>query len=165
MQTQVALYHLAHLGLYRVVLLPYLEVLPLLRFEKLHLCLHQTTAQAVLVRNPTIRDRRFGPELVIIKKGEHGVLFYSDKVKFSFPAFPIEEVQDPTGAGDTFAGGVMGYLTKVNKINEKSLKTAIIYGTTMASFNVQGFGNERTAPLTMVKVEQRKKELLKFITY
>lgn len=109
--------------------------------------------------------RSFGPEMVIIKKGEHGVLFYSDKVKFSFPAFPIDEVKDPTGAGDTFAGGVMGYLTKVNKVNEKTLKAAIIYGTTIASFNVEGFGNEKTAPLTMAKVEKRKKELLSFITY
>ena len=109
--------------------------------------------------------RRFGPELVIIKKGEHGVLFYSDKVKFSFPAYPIDEVKDPTGAGDIFAGGVMGYLTKVNKINEKTLKTAVIYCITIASFNEQGFGNEKTAPLTMAKVEKRKKEFLDFITY
>ncbi len=109
--------------------------------------------------------RRFGPELIIIKKGEHGVLFYSEKIKFSFPAYPIDEVKDPTGAGDTFAGGVMGYLTKVNKINAKTLKTAVIYGTTIASFNVEGFGNERTATLTMAKVEKRKKELLNFISY
>ena len=109
--------------------------------------------------------RRFGPKLVIIKKGEHGVLFYSDKIKFSFPAYPIDEVKDPTGAGDTFAGGVMGYLTKAGKINEKTLKAAVIYGTTIASFNVEGFGMEKTATLTMTKVEKRKKELLDFITY
>lgn len=109
--------------------------------------------------------RRLGPEMVIIKKGEHGVLFYSDKVKFSFPAYPIDEVKDPTGAGDTFAGGVMGYLTKVKKVNAQTLKSAVIYGTTIASFNVEGFGMEKTAVLTMAKVEQRRKELLKFITY
>lgn len=109
--------------------------------------------------------RRFGPQLVIIKKGEHGVLFYSDDVKFAFPAYPVDEVKDPTGAGDTFAGGVMGYLTGANKISARTLKTAVIYGTTVASFNVQGFGNQRTAGLTMAKVEQRKKELLNFITY
>ncbi len=109
--------------------------------------------------------RRLGPELVIIKKGEHGVLFESDKVKFSFPAFPIDEVKDPTGAGDTFAGGVMGYLTKVNKINAQTLKTAVIYGITVASFNVQGFGNEKTALLTLATVEKRKRELLNFISY
>ncbi|MCB9771704.1 MAG: bifunctional hydroxymethylpyrimidine kinase/phosphomethylpyrimidine kinase [Candidatus Omnitrophica bacterium] len=109
--------------------------------------------------------RRFGPKLIIIKKGEHGVLFYSDKIKFSFPAYPIDEVKDPTGAGDTFAGGVMGYLTKAGKINEKTLKAAVIYGTTIASFNVEGFGMEKTAMLTMAKVEKRKKELLDFITY
>lgn len=109
--------------------------------------------------------RHFGPQLIIVKKGEHGVLFYSDKVRFSFPAYPVDEVKDPTGAGDTFAGGVMGYLTKVKRIDAKSLKTAVLYGTTLASFNVEGFGNEKTAPLTMAKVERRKKELLEFISY
>lgn len=109
--------------------------------------------------------RQLGPEMVIIKKGEHGVLFFSDKIKFSFPAYPIDEVKDPTGAGDTFAGGVMGYLTKVKKVNAQTLKSAVIYGTTIASFNVEGFGMEKTALLTMAKVEQRRKELLNFITY
>lgn len=109
--------------------------------------------------------RKCGPELIVVKKGEHGVLFYSDKIKFSFPAFPIDEVKDPTGAGDTFAGGLMGYLSKVNKLNAKALKEAVIYGTTIASFNVEGFGLEKTSTLTKAQVEKRKKELLEFITY
>src|SRR3989338_8615712 len=75
--------------------------------------------------------RNFGPKLIVVTKGEHGVLFYSDKVKFSFPAYPIEEVVDPTGAGDTFAGGLMGYLTKANKADAKTLKEAALYGTTL----------------------------------
>lgn len=109
--------------------------------------------------------RKYGPELIVVKKGEHGVLFYSDKIRFSFPAYPVDEVLDPTGAGDTFAGGVMGYLSKAKKLNVKTLKEAVIYGTTIASFNVQGFGMEKTSVLTKAQVEKRKKELLDFISY
>lgn len=109
--------------------------------------------------------RKMGPRLIVVKKGEHGVLFYSDKLKFSFPAYPIEEVVDPTGAGDTFAGGLMGYLSKAGKLNEKTLKTAVLYATTVASFNVEGFGVDKTARLTLSMVQRRMKELLKFISY
>lgn len=108
--------------------------------------------------------RRLGPQLIVVKKGEHGVLFYSDRLQFSFPAYPVEEVVDPTGAGDTFAGGLMGYLSKTKKVNEKNLKQAVIYATTLASFNVEGFGMEKTSPLTIPKVHQRMKKLLKFIS-
>ena len=111
------------------------------------------------------RLRGMGPEWIVIKKGEHGVLFYSDGFMFSYPAYPVERVVDPTGAGDTFAGGLMGYLSRVKKIDQKSLKEAVIYGTTLASFNVEGFGMEKTARLTMAQVNKRKNELLKFISY
>lgn len=110
------------------------------------------------------RLRKFGPKLVVVKKGEHGVLFYSDKFMFSFPAYPVEEVVDPTGAGDTFAGGLMGYLSKTKKITEKELKKAVVYATTVASFNVEGFGMERTSQLTLPVVHKRMKELLKFMS-
>ena len=110
------------------------------------------------------RLRKFGPKLVVVKKGEHGVLFYSDKLMFSFPAYPVEEVIDPTGAGDPFAGGLMGYLSKTKKITEKELKQAVIYATTVASFNVEGFGMEKTAQLTLPVVHKRMKELLKFMS-
>lgn len=110
------------------------------------------------------RLRQMGPKLIVVKKGEHGVLFYSDKLMFSFPAYPVEEVVDPTGAGDTFAGGLMGYLTKANKLNEKTLKQAVIYATTLASFNVEGFGMDKTAPLSMTHVNRRMKQLLRFIS-
>lgn len=108
--------------------------------------------------------RRFGPKLIVVKKGEHGVLFYSDKLMFSFPAYPVEHVVDPTGAGDTFAGGLMGYLSSVKQLNEASLKKAVVYGTTIASFNVEGFGMDVTETLTLAKVNQRLKKLLKFIS-
>lgn len=110
------------------------------------------------------RLRKFGPKLVVVKKGEHGVLFYSDKFMFSFPAYPVEEVVDPTGAGDTFAGGLMGYLSKTKKITEKELKRAVVYATTVASFNVEGFGMEKTSQLTLPVVHKRMKELLRFMS-
>ena len=103
-----------------------------------------------------------GPKMVVIKKGEHGVLFYSDKFMFAFPAYPVDKVVDPTGAGDTFAGALMGYLSKARKVDEKSLRKALLYATTVASFNVQGFGMGRSASLTMPEVEERVKHLVKF---
>jgi sugar/nucleoside kinase (ribokinase family) len=108
------------------------------------------------------RLRSMGPGMIVIKKGEHGVLFYSDRVMFAFPAYPVEKVVDPTGAGDTFAGGLMGYLSRANKLDDKTLRKACAYATTVASFNVQGFGMARTASLTMREVDERMKELVKF---
>src|SRR3989338_887024 len=96
--------------------------------------------------------RKLGPKLIVIKKGEHGALFYCDQFMFSFPAYPVEEVVDPTGAGDTFAGGLMGYLSRAKKINQQALKKAVLYGITLASFNVEGFGMDRTAPLDLNKI-------------
>ncbi len=122
------------------------------------------TAEANLVKAARVL-RRMGPKMVVVKKGEHGVLFDSDQFKFSFPAYPVERVVDPTGAGDTFAGGLMGYLSKTGKVDLKTLKTAVIYATTMASFNVEGFGMAKTASLTHAQVAQRMKELLAFISY
>lgn len=107
--------------------------------------------------------RRCGPRLIVVKKGEHGVLFYSDKFMFAFPAYPIDNVVDPTGAGDTFAGGLMGYLCQAPKINEETLRKAVLYATTVASFNVEGFGMERTAGLTMADVNRRMKRLVGFM--
>ena len=106
---------------------------------------------------------RMGPEFVVVKKGEHGMLFYTKKFMFSFPAFPVENVIDPTGAGDTFAGGLMGYLSKTGKINETVFRKAAVYATTMASFNVEGFGMAKTAPLTMTHINARMKTFIGFI--
>ena len=108
--------------------------------------------------------RKMGPQLIVIKKGEHGVLFYCDRFMFTFPAYPVEHVVDPTGAGDTFAGGLMGYLSKTGKVNESTLRQAVIYATTIASFNVEGFGMAKTADLTLPRVHARMKKLVKFIT-
>jgi len=108
--------------------------------------------------------RKMGPEFIIVKKGEHGVFFYCDQFMFSFPAYPVEHVVDPTGAGDTFAGGLMGYLTKTKRINEKAIREAVVYATTLASFNVEGFGMAKTANLTLGQVNKRKNHLIKHIT-
>src|ERR1700690_2623915 len=108
--------------------------------------------------------RAMGPRMIVIKKGEHGVLFYSDQVMFSFPAYPVDKVVDPTGAGDTFAGGLMGYLSRANNLDDKTLRKALLYATTVASYNVQGFGMARTAPLSMREVEERMKVLIKFFS-
>ena len=110
------------------------------------------------------RLRKMGPELIVIKKGEHGVFFYCDRFSFAFPAYPVEHVIDPTGAGDTFAGGLMGYLSKVSRINESALRKAVIYATTLASFNVEGYAMSKTATLTLSKVHARMKKLIKFIS-
>jgi len=107
--------------------------------------------------------RRMGPQMVVIKKGEHGVLFYCDRFMFTFPAYPVEHVVDPTGAGDTFAGGLMGYLSKAGRVNETALRKAVLYATALASFNVEGFGMAKTATLTLPRVHARMKKLIKFI--
>jgi len=96
-----------------------------------------------------------GPRMVLIKKGEHGVLFYNKKFIVSLPAYPVEKVVDPTGAGDTFAGGFMGYLVNAGKVNSSTIKKALAYGTVAASFNVEDFGLHRTSKLTRGNLERR----------
>jgi len=107
----------------------------------------------------------YGPRMILIKKGEHGVLFFSDKFIFSLPGYPTEKVIDPTGAGDTFAGGFMGYLTKVKRINEISIKKAIVYGTVAASFNVEDFGLNKTGHLVLKDLENRIAEFRKRVLF
>jgi sugar/nucleoside kinase (ribokinase family) len=109
--------------------------------------------------------RRQGPEMVLIKKGEHGVILYCDKFTFVLPAFPTATVVDPTGAGDTFAGGFMGYLSRQKKLNERALKSAVAYGTIAASFNVEAFGVGKTSALTLKSLRSRLAEFKKVITF
>lgn len=104
------------------------------------------------------RIHEMGPRYVVIKKGEHGaLLFHNDNVFFA-PALPLEEVFDPTGAGDTFAGGFSGYLAKTNNTSFDNMKNAVIYGSTLASFCVEKFGTERMLELTGDEVYQRLQE-------
>ncbi|WP_304142182.1 PfkB family carbohydrate kinase [Mesoflavibacter zeaxanthinifaciens] len=96
-----------------------------------------------------------GPKYVVIKKGEHGALLFHDDNVFYAPALPLEEVFDPTGAGDTFAGGFAGYLASTNDVSFENMKNAIIYGSTLASFCVEKFGTERMLTLTQDEVNKR----------
>ncbi|MFV8441514.1 PfkB family carbohydrate kinase [Flavobacterium sp. LB2P44] len=96
-----------------------------------------------------------GPKYVVIKKGEHGALLFHNKEVFFAPALPLEEVFDPTGAGDTFAGGFAGYLTQSENISFENMKNAVIYGSNLASFSVEKFGTERMVNLNKEEVVSR----------
>ncbi|WP_336066953.1 PfkB family carbohydrate kinase [Mesoflavibacter sp. CH_XMU1404-2] len=96
-----------------------------------------------------------GPKYVVIKKGEHGALLFHDENVFYAPALPLEEVFDPTGAGDTFAGGFAGYLASTGDVSFENMKNAVIYGSTLASFCVEKFGTERMLNLTQDEVNKR----------
>ncbi|MDD3905093.1 MAG: PfkB family carbohydrate kinase [Candidatus Omnitrophica bacterium] len=107
----------------------------------------------------------FGPKAVIIKKGEHGVIYFSKDSHFIAPAYLLETVYDPTGAGDTFAGGMIGYLSKVGKVNEASVRKSIIYGSILASFVVEGFSVDRMLEISTDEINLRYKhfkEITKF---
>jgi len=97
----------------------------------------------------------FGPKILIIKKGEHGALLVTDNIIFSAPAYPMENIYDPTGAGDTFAGGFIGWLAKSDDVSDENLKKAVIYGSAMASFCVEKFSIEGLKDLTYLKIQDR----------
>ena len=99
-----------------------------------------------------------GPKYVVIKKGEHGALLFHDKQIFFAPALPLEEVFDPTGAGDTFAGGFAGFITQSENVSFGNMKNAIIYGSNLASFCVEKFGTERMIDLEQQEVQSRLKQ-------
>lgn len=106
-----------------------------------------------------------GPKYLIIKKGEHGALLFHENQVFFAPALPLEEVFDPTGAGDTFAGGFCGYLDKTRDISFDNMKRAIIYGSAMASFCVEKFGTERVKDLTHHDIEERVKDFIELVQF
>lgn len=99
-----------------------------------------------------------GPKYVVIKKGEHGALLFHNKEVFFAPALPLEEVFDPTGAGDTFAGGFSGYIAQSKNISFGNMKNAIIHGSNLASFCVEKFGTERMQELTEIEIKERLKQ-------
>ncbi|AWG21027.1 sugar kinase [Flavobacterium faecale] len=102
--------------------------------------------------------QEMGPQYVVIKKGEHGALLFHNKEVFFAPALPLEEVFDPTGAGDTFAGGFTGYITQSENVSFENMKNAIIYGSNLASFCVEKFGTERMVKLDKEEVVSRLKQ-------
>jgi sugar/nucleoside kinase (ribokinase family) len=108
---------------------------------------------------------KMGPKFLIIKKGEHGALLFHDNHVFFAPALPLEDVFDPTGAGDTFAGGFIGHLAKTKDISFENMKTAIIVGSAMASFCVEKFGPERLKEITKEDIDARLSEFVQLVNF
>ena len=108
---------------------------------------------------------KMGPRFLIIKKGEHGALLFHENHVFFAPALPLEEVFDPTGAGDTFAGGFIGHLAKTKDISFENMKTAIIVGSAMASFCVEKFGPERMKEITKEDIAARLSEFVQLVNF
>ncbi len=106
-----------------------------------------------------------GPKVLIIKKGEHGALLFNKDQVFFAPALPLEDVFDPTGAGDTFAGGFIGYLAKTGDISFQNMKRAIIYGSAMASFCVEKFGTERIVNLSEKELDERVQDFVDLVQF
>jgi sugar/nucleoside kinase (ribokinase family) len=130
------------------------------------LIINDSEARALAGEANLIRAARrilsMGPSRLVVKRGEYGAAMFSKDAFFATPAYPLEEVFDPTGAGDSFAGGFMGYLAATNATDEGALRRAIIYGSVMASFNVEEFGCERLRRLTHEEINARFKELRAF---
>jgi len=103
-----------------------------------------------------------GPKIVVVKKGEHGAFLFSTYLNYALPAFPLEDVADPTGAGDSFAGGMMGYLARSGRITIGRIKKAMIYGTVMASFCVERFGPARLLEVSDTEIADRYEDFVQF---
>ena len=106
-----------------------------------------------------------GPKHVIIKKGEHGAFMFNGKSIFFAPAFPLENVFDPTGAGDSFAGGFIGYLARTGDLSEANMRRAVMYGSAMGSFAVEKFSTERLMTLTRPEIDARVRELRQLVAF
>jgi sugar/nucleoside kinase (ribokinase family) len=112
-----------------------------------------------------VKIQEMGPRYVIIKKGEHGALLFHNKHVFFAPALPLEDVFDPTGAGDTFAGGFIGHIARTKDISFENMKTAIIVGSAMASFCVEKFGPSRLKELTKEDIDTRMEEFVELVNF
>ncbi|HWY12904.1 MAG TPA: PfkB family carbohydrate kinase [Bacteroidia bacterium] len=108
---------------------------------------------------------KMGPNVLVIKKGEHGALLFNKDEVFFAPALPLEDVYDPTGAGDSFAGGFIGYLAKTKDISFENMKRAIIFGSAMASFTVEKFGTERLINLSQKDIDERVQEFVDLVQF
>ncbi len=106
-----------------------------------------------------------GPKFLIIKKGEHGALLFHENHVFFAPALPLEDVFDPTGAGDAFAGGFIGHIARTKNIGFENMKTAIIVGSAMASFCVEKFGPQRLREITKNDIDIRLKEFVQLVNF
>ena len=124
----------------------------------------QLTNEYSLVK-AAAKIREMGPKFLIIKKGEHGALLFHGNRVFFAPALPLEDVFDPTGAGDTFAGGFMGFLAKSKDLSFENMKRAVIYGSAMASFCVEKFGPERLKEVTSQEIEERVQVFIELVDF
>ena len=118
---------------------------------------------AVILGFVALRAR--GPSFVIIKKGEHGAFMFTEKSVFFAPAYPLEDVFDPTGAGDSFAGGFMGYLARTGRIDDDNLRRAVVYGSAMGSFAVERFSIQRLMELTTADIRSRLVEFRRLVAF
>jgi cytidine kinase len=109
--------------------------------------------------------REMGPSFVVLKKGEHGAMFFGQHETYVLPAYPTARVVDPTGAGDSFAGGMMGYLAECGKFDPKTLKTALAYGTLTASFTVEDFSLDRLRQIKREDLDRRLEEYKKMLSF
>ncbi len=133
--------------------------------EQVHVLIINDSEARLLANEPNLIKasrmiRNLGPQTLIIKKGEHGAMLFTDDTIFSAPAYPMETIIDPTGAGDTFAGGFTGYLFKTRDLSQNNLKCAVIYGSSMASFCVEKFSTEGIENLSYLKIQDRYREFL-----
>jgi cytidine kinase len=123
------------------------------------LILNESEARELMKETSLIKAGRgilkLGPKYVCIKKGEHGSLLFSDNLFFSAPAYPLEDIHDPTGAGDCFAGAFAGYLARHDKLDHVTMRQAVIHGSVVASYNVEAFSLKRLETLTYADIERR----------
>jgi sugar/nucleoside kinase (ribokinase family) len=107
-----------------------------------------------------------GPQFVIVKKGEHGAMFVSEYETYIVPAYPVENVVDPTGAGDSFAGGLMGYIAaQRNSLDDETIKNALVYGTIVASFGIEGFSFDRYKEISRADIDERRETFRKMTSF
>jgi sugar/nucleoside kinase (ribokinase family) len=133
------------------------------------LCLNDEEARQLTkeysLKRAALKILGMGPKAVIIKKGEHGALLFNHNQAFFAPALPLEEVFDPTGAGDTFAGGFIGYMASKGETGFEAMKNAIIYGSAMASFCVEKFGVERISDLSSDELDSRVQDFVNLVQF
>ncbi|MEI7811771.1 MAG: PfkB family carbohydrate kinase [Ignavibacteria bacterium] len=134
--------------------------------KRVHVLIINDSEARLLANEPNLIKaakiiRAMGPQYLIIKKGEHGALLFSEDTIFSAPAYPLENIYDPTGAGDTFAGGFVGYVHKTQDVSIENLKRAVVFGSAMASFCVEKFSVNGIVDLSYLRVHDRFREFLK----
>jgi sugar/nucleoside kinase (ribokinase family) len=128
--------------------------------ERINVLILNDSEARLLSREPNLIKaarviRSMGPSVLIIKKGEHGALLTTEQLVFSAPAYPMENIFDPTGAGDSFAGGFVGWLARTDDMSEENLKRAVIYGSTLASFCVEKFSIDGLRDITYLQIQDR----------